>query len=408
MILSAGRPNATLRVDPLCALTLDTYVRKLLLPLLLALGAITGVVLTGCGKGGDAGGQASADTIKIGLAGVRQGGDGQIGISMMNGSQIAIDEWNAKGGVLGKQIDPKVIDDGGSGQQAVSAAQSLIDAGVAAVIGHFNSSCTIPASRLYNDAKILEISPGSTNPQYTEQGFPYAFRICGRDDQQGSVIANYLHDQLKLTKIAIIDDKTTYGEGIAKIVKAAFEAKGGQVVMFQGVDAADFDFRANISVAQGAGAQAVMWGGMYKGGGPLCEQMREAGFNVPFISDDGCMDQKFVDTVGGNAQNVFVSFGKDYSNSPAAQAFIAAYQKKYNEPVGSYSIYGYDAAEVLFTAMQKAGSTDADKVAAVLKGQPFDTIQGQIEFDSKGDLKVADYVIWTVKDGKLQEMAPAP
>jgi len=181
-----------------------------------------------------------------------------------------------KGGVLGKQIEPDVIDDGGSGQQAVSAAQSLIDAGVVAVIGHFNSSCTLPASRLYNDAKVLEISPGSTNPQYTEQGFPYAFRICGRDDQQGSVIANFLHDQLKLTKIAILDDKTTYGEGIAKIVKDAFEAKGGQVVMFQGVDANDFDFRANISVAQGAGAEALMWGGMYKGGGPLCVQMRQA------------------------------------------------------------------------------------------------------------------------------------
>jgi branched-chain amino acid transport system substrate-binding protein len=390
-------------------------VRKLLLLLLLALGVVSGVVLTGCGKGGDSGGktgsggdQASGGTIKIGLAGVRQGGDGQIGVSMMNGSQIAIDEWNAKGGVLGKQIEPDVIDDGGSGQQAVSAAQSLIDAGVAAVIGHFNSSCTLPASRLYNDAKLLEISPGSTNPQYTEQGFPYAFRICGRDDQQGTVIANYLHDQLKVTKIAILDDKTTYGEGIAKIVKDAFEAKGGQVVMFQGVDAGDFDFRANISVAQGAGAQALMWGGMYKGGGPLCVQMREAGFNVPFISDDGCMDQKFADTVGADAKDVYVTFGKDYTHSPAAQAFIAAYEKKYNEHVGSYSIYGYDAAQVIFTAMQKAGSTDTDKVAAVLKSQPFDTIQGQVEFDSKGDLKAADYIIWTVKDGKLQEMAPAP
>ena len=375
--------------------------RKLLLSLLPALAIVAGLVVTGCGKSGP-------DTIKVGLAGVLTGGDGQIGASMLNGSQIAIDEWNAKGGVLGKQIEPVVIDDGGSGQQAVSSAQSLIDAGVVAVIGHFNSSCTIPASRLYNGANIIEISPGSTNPQYTEQGYPHAFRICGRDDQQGAVIANFLRDQQKLDKIAILDDKTTYGEGIAKIVKAAFEAKGGQVVMFQGVDANDFDFRANISVAQGAGAQALMWGGMYKGGGPLCVQAREANLNVPFISDDGCQDQKFVDTVGANAQNVFVSFGKDYTSSPAAQAFIAAYKKKYNQDVGSYSIYGYDAAQVLLTAIQKAGTTDADKVTAVLKGQPFDTIQGQIEFDSKGDLKVADYVIWTVKDGKLQEMAPSP
>ena len=342
------------------------------------------------------------------MAGVLTGGDGQIGASMLNGSQIAIDEWNAKGGVLGKQIQVNSLDDGGSGQQAVTTAQTLVDWGAVAVIGHFNSGCTIPASRIYNQANIVEISPGSTNPQYTEQGFPNAFRICGRDDQQGAVIANFLRDNQKLDKIAILDDKTTYGEGLAKVVKDAFEAKGGQVVAFQGVDANDLDFRADISVAQGAGAQALVWGGMYKGGGPLCVQMREANFNVPFVSDDGCQDQKFVDTVGNNAANIFVSFGKDYNATPAAQAFIAAYKKKYNQDVGSYSIYGYDAAEVLLTAIQKAGSTDADKVTAVLKGQPFDTIQGQIEFDEKGDLKVADYVIWTVKDGKLQEMAPSP
>jgi branched-chain amino acid transport system substrate-binding protein len=378
-------------------------VRKLvyLLPVLAVLASF---LVAGCGKGGG----NDSKTLKVGLAGVLTGGDGQIGASMLNGTQIAIDEWNAKGGVLGKQIEPVVLDDGGDPQKAVTTAQSLIDAGVVAVVGHFNSGCTIPASNLYNDAKIIEISPGSTNPLYTDRGLPYAFRICGRDDQQGAVIANFLHDQEKVDKIAILNDKTTYGAGLAKVVADTFTAKGGQVVASQGVDSNDLDFRADISVAHGAGAQALVWGGMYKGGGPLCVQMREAGLNVPFISDDGCQDQKFVDTVGNNAQNVFVSFGKDYSSTPAAQAFIAAYKKKYNSDVGSYSIYGYDAAQVLFTAMQKAGTTDAEKVAAVIKGQPFDTIQGKIEFDSKGDLKVADYVIWTVKDGKLQELAPAP
>jgi branched-chain amino acid transport system substrate-binding protein len=212
----------------------------------------------------------------------------------------------------------------------------------------------------------------------------------------------------KVSKIAILDDKTTYGKGLATVVKNAFEAKGGTVPMFQDVDPKDFDFHTSVTVAQSAGAEAVVWGGMYKGGGPLVVQMRQAGLNIPFVSDDGCQDQNFVDTVGGNAADVYVSFGKDYSKTPAAQAFIAAYKKKYNQDVGSYSIYGYDAAQVLFTAIQKAGTTDADKVAAVIKGQPFDTIQGQIEFDSKGDLKVADYVIWTVKDGKLQELAPSP
>ena len=377
------------------------------LPLFLSLAAVllVGAVLTGCQKAGET--QAPA-TIKIGLAGAQTGSDGEIGLSMLNGSKVAIDEWNAKGGVLGKKIETISLDDEASGQKAVTVAQSLIDAGIVAVIGHFNSGCTIPASRIYNDAKIVEISPGSTNPQYTEQGFPYAFRICGRDDQQGAVIANYLHDQLKANKIAILDDKTTYGEGLATVVKNTFESKGGHVVMFQGIGKNDLDFRANISVVNGSGAEAFVWGGMYGQGGPLCVQLRQAGLTVPFVSDDGCMDQKFVDTVGNNAPNVFVSFGKDYSSRPEAQAFVKKYQDTYNRPVGAYSVYGYDAANVLLTAIEKAQSTDADKVAAVIKSQRFDTIQGDIEFDSKGDLKIADYVIWTVKDGKLQELPATP
>ncbi len=366
---------------------------------------VIGVVLTGCQK---ADGPQPAGTIKIGLAGAQTGSDGEIGLSMLNGSKVAIDEWNAKGGVLGKKIETVAQDDEASGQKAVTVAQTLVDAGIIAVIGHFNSGCTIPASRVYNDAKIIEISPGSTNPQYTEQGFPYAFRICGRDDQQGAVIAAYLHDQLKLSKIAILDDKTTYGEGLAKVVENLFKAKGGEVVMSQGIDKNDHDFRANIAVLKGSGAEALVWGGMYGQGGPLCVQLREAGLTFPFVSDDGCQDQKFVDTVGVNAPNVFISFGRDYSNSPEAQGFVKKYKDTYHRDVGSYSVYGYDAANVLLTAIDKAQSTDAEKVAAVIKGQAFDTIQGNIEFDAKGDLKVADYVIWTVKDGKLQELPSTP
>ncbi len=380
--------------------------RKHLFLLSLAAVLTLGLALTGCQKSSDA--PAAPATIKIGLAGAQTGSDGEIGLSMLNGSKVAIDEWNAKGGVLGKKIETIALDDEASGQKAVTVAQTLLDAGVVAVIGHFNSGCTIPASQIYNQGKIIEISPGSTNPKYTEQGFPYAFRICGRDDQQGAVIANYLHDVLKINKLAILDDKTTYGKGLATVVNDTFKAKGGTVVSFEDIGKDDRDFRANIAVVKGSGAEAFVWGGMYGQGGPLCVQLREAGLTIPFVSDDGCQDQKFVDTVGNNAPNVFVSFGKDYSSKPEAQAFVKKYKDTYNRDVGSYSVYGYDAAEVLLTAIQKAGTTDADKVAAVIKGQPFDTIQGNIEFDAKGDLKVADYVIWTVKDGKLQELPSAP
>ena len=359
--------------------------------------------LAGCG-----GPKQESNTIKIGLAGAQSGSDAQIGLSMLNGSKVAIDEWNAKGGVLGKKIEPIVLDDEGKSDKAVNVAQTLVDDGVVAVIGHFNSGCTIPASRIYSDAKILEISPGSTNPQYTEQGFPDAFRICGRDDAQGTVAAAFLRDTLKLDKIAILDDKTSYGQGIADEVKKDFEAKGGQVVVYQGIGKDEKDFRANIDVIKGSGAQALFWGGMYAQGGPLFVQMRQGGVNIPFVSDDGAFDPAMINTVGKDAKDIYVTFGKDYHTQPGAADFIKKYTDTFHEQEGGYSVYGYDAANVILTAMQKAGTTDSDKVAAVIKGQPFDTILGKIEFNEKGDVKESGYIIWTIKDGQFQVLAGNP
>jgi branched-chain amino acid transport system substrate-binding protein len=385
--------------DPSGGRDLDRSVRFTTRFTLATIGASL-LLLAGCQK--KAGGTAGTGAINIGLAGAQSGGDAQIGLSMLNGSRVAIDEWNAKGGVLGRKINPIVLDDEGKPDKAVTVAQTLVDDGVVAVIGHFNSGCTIPASVVYNDSKIIEISPGSTNPQYTDRGFPYAFRICGRDDAQGSVAAAFLRDTLKLDKIAILDDKTSYGEGIANEVKKSFEAKGGQVVMFQGLGKDEKDFRANIDVIKGSGAQALFWGGMYGQGGPLYEQMHQAGVAIPFVSDDGAFDPAMIQAIGANAPDVYVTFGKDYHGKPGADAFIKKYNDTFHQAEGGYSVYGYDAANVLFTAMTKAGTTDADKVAAVMKGQPFDTILGTIEFNAKGDVKQAGYVIWTIKDGKFQ------
>jgi branched-chain amino acid transport system substrate-binding protein len=383
------------------------------------------LLLTACGQ--------KKNEIAIGLAGAQSGADAQIGLSMLNGSRVAIDEWNnnttplkqyhydtengvqvkldqwnATGGVLGKKINPIVFDDEGKSDKAVNVAQTLVDDGVVAVIGHFNSGCTIPASQIYNDAKIIEISPGSTNPKYTEQGYPYAFRICGRDDAQGSVGAAFMRDTLKLDKIAILDDKTSYGEGIAEEVKKSFEAKGGQVVMMQGIGKDERDFRANIDVIKGSGAQALFWGGMYGQGGPLYVQLRQAGLTLPLVSDDGAFDQAMIDAVGKDPANLYVTFGKDYHAMPGAAAFIKSYNDTFHQVEGAYSVYGYDAANVIFTAMTKAGTTDADKVAAVMKSQPFDTILGTIEFNAKGDVKESGYVIWTIKDGKFQVLSGNP
>ncbi len=356
--------------------------------------------LTGCQNSANS--SASASTIKIGLAGVRSGSDAAIGEAPIRGSQIAIDEWNAKGGLLGKKIEAIVYDDEGQPDKASAVAQNLVDAGVVAVIGHFNSGCSIPASSKYNDGHVIEISPASTNPKLTDQGFPYVFRICGRDDQQGAVSGSYAADVLKATKIAIMDDKSAYGQGLADEVKKTFEAKGGTVVLYQGIGKDDRDFHSEIALIKSSGAQALFWGGMYGQGGPLLVELRQENLNLPFLSGDGCYDQNFIDTSGNAAQSgVFLTFGKDYRSLPAAKPFLDKYMATYHQAEGAYSVYGYDAANVLFTAIQKAGTTDPDKVTAIMKSTPFDTTLGTIEFDSKGDLKQPGFVVWTVKDGKF-------
>jgi branched-chain amino acid transport system substrate-binding protein len=398
-IATIAAPNKQLLVDPAPAVLLHKTVRKGLL-LLGAAAALGALALAGC--------QKQADTIKIGLAAVQTGSDAAIGTTMLNGSQIAVDEWNAKGGVLGKKIETISLDDEGKPDKAVNVAQTLVDDGVVAVLGHLNSNCTIPASRAYNDAKIIQITPGSTNPQYTEQGFPYAFRVCGRDDQQGPCSGAFLHDVLHLNKIAILHNKTAYGEGLATEVKKTFEAQGGQVVMFEGIGQDERDFHVNIQAIQASGAQAFFWGGMYGQGGPLLVQMRQEGLNIPFSTGDGCYDQTFINTVGGNAANVYLSFGPDYTSLPAAQPFLKKYQDTYHQDVGAYSVYGYEAANILLTAIAQAGTTDADKVAAVMKGRSFDTIMGPIEFDAKGDVKKSSYLIWTIKDNKFQVLPTSP
>ncbi len=381
-------------VDPAGGVAIDRNVRKVLLLLSVAGAAAVGLLVSGCGQ--------SQNTVKIGLAAVQSGSDAAIGATMLNGAQIAVDEWNAKGGVLGKKIETISLDDEAKPEKAVNIAQTLVDDGVVAVIGHLNSNCTIPASNVYNEGKVIQITPGSTNPQYTEQGFPYAFRVCGRDDQQGPTAGAYLHDVLKLNKLAILHNKTSYGEGLATEVKKTFEAKGGTVTMFQGIGQEENDFSANISVVKASGADAFFWGGMYGQGGPLLVRLRQEGLAIPFATGDGCFDPSFINTVGGNAADTYLSFGPDYHLLPAAQPFLQKYHDTYHADEGAYSVYGYVAAEILLQSISAVQSTDPDKVSAYMKATAFDTILGKIEFDAKGDVKGSGYVIWTIKDGKFQ------
>ncbi|MES2307401.1 MAG: branched-chain amino acid ABC transporter substrate-binding protein [Verrucomicrobiota bacterium] len=344
--------------------------------------------------------QKSSDTIKIGLAGVMTGSNGQIGSAMIYGSQIAVEEWNEKGGVLGKKIEVVVRDDEGKPDKAVAVAQEISAQGVVAVLGHFNSGCTIPSSTIYHENHILQVTPGSTNPKVTEQGFPNLFRLVGRDDQVAVHAAEYAIQKLKIKKFAILNNKTTYGSGVAEEFRKYVISQGAEVVLFDGVAEQELDFRANIAAIKSKGAQALFWGGMYDQGGPLVVQMRQDGLAIPLFGGDGLMNSELLKSLGNLGENVFISFWPDHNQIPAAQPFIQKYTAKYGS-VEPYSLYGYDAANVLFSAIQKAGTTDVDQVSAVLKSQPFETLFGPIEFDAKGDLKQVHLKIWTVKDGKF-------
>jgi branched-chain amino acid transport system substrate-binding protein len=351
---------------------------------------ILAIALAGC--------QKSEPTLKIGLAGVQSGPDGQIGSAMIHGAQIALDEWNAKGGVLGQKVEAVIRDDEGKPNQAVTVAQEIVSQDAVAVIGHFNSGCTIPASEIYRQNNLIQITPGSTNPDVTDRGFTNLFRIVGRDDQQGTVAATFAREKLKIQKIAILHNKTAYGQGLAEEVKKTFTSLGAEVVFFAGLSGEEMDFRANLSAIEKTGAQALFWGGMYGQASALLLQLRDSGSNIPFLSGDGTIVKEFLDTAGPQAKNVFLTFGPDFKSLPSAQPFLKAYRARYGEE-GPYSIYGYDAVQVLLTAIEKAGTTEASKVAETLRHTAFETCLGPVQFNEKGDLKTTNYIIWTVQDG---------
>ncbi|PTY01927.1 hypothetical protein DB346_10785 [Verrucomicrobia bacterium LW23] len=349
----------------------------------------------GCSKSSD------PSTIKIGLAGVQTGNDAMLGKSMVEGSAIALDEWNAKGGILGKKLEAISVDDEGNSEKAVNVANDLVAKGVVAVLGHFNSSCTIPTMRIYNESKILQITPGSTNTKITQEGIPTLFRVVGRDAQQAEVNVNYLFDTLGLRKLAVIHNSTSWGEGIAKEVADLWKKKGGEVVEFSGINEADRDFSANIATIKSKGAQALFGGLMYAQSGPLINKMRKDGLEIPFAGGDGSFDPALITAAGDYATNVFLTFGPDMESKPEARPFYEKYRARYGREPGPYAIYGYAAAQVLLTAMEKAASTDAAKVAEVMHKDTFQTAMGEIAFDEKGDLRKTYFVIWTVKDKKF-------
>ena len=346
--------------------------------------------------------QKKEDVIKIGIAGPITGDQAKMGMDFKNGVSLAVEEWNEKGGILGKKIKVIIADDQHDPKQAVSVANKLVNEGAIGVIGHFNSSCSIPASDVYNRSGIPMITPASTNPKLTEKGYKGVFRICGRDDQQGKIASDFVINYLNLKDVAILHDKTTYGQGLANEFKKFISGKV-KVVYYGGIIQGDKDFKMVLSAVKEKKPELIFFGGIYPEAGLLVKQAKELGLKVTFMSGDGTIDPKFIEIAGIQAaEGTYLTFSPDPKNNSSAKGFIEKYQSKYKE-VGPYSIYAYDAANIMLSAIKEAHSTEGKAIINMLHLMEFNGALGKIMFDSKGDVTVARYVVWITKSGKFEE-----
>jgi len=349
---------------------------------------------------------AQAD-VKIGVAGPMTGANAAFGEQYMKGAQAAADAVNAAGGVNGEKIVLVKGDDACEPKQAVTVAKDLTNQKVAGVVGHFCSSSTIPASEIYDEAGIIAITPGSTNPQVTERGLGAMFRMCGRDDQQGIVAGDYIVDVLKGKKVAVIHDKDTYGQGLADATKAQLIKRGVTPVIYEGLTRGEKDFSALVTKIRAAGADVVYFGGLHPEAGPLVKQLRTEGLkDVKFMSDDGIVTDELVTTAGGPqyVDGVLMTFGADPRLLPDSKAVVEAFRKAGTEPEG-YTLYAYASVQALAAGFNGAKSNKGEDAAKWLKSHPVKTVMGEKTWDAKGDLKISDYVVYQWdKDGKYHQL----
>ena len=346
--------------------------------------------------------------VKIGVAGPMTGASAAFGEQYMKGAQAAADAINKAGGINGEQIKLVAGDDACEPKQAVAVANRLVDQDkVIGVVGHFCSSNTIPASDVYADAGVIMITPGSTNPQVTERKLDAVFRMCGRDDQQGIVAGDYIVDVLKGKKVAVINDKDTYGKGLADATSAQLTKRGVKPVLEEGLTRGEKDFSALVTKIRSLGADVVYFGGLHPEAGPLVRQLREAGLkDVKFMSDDGVVTDELVATAGGPqyVDGVYMTFGADQRLLPDSKAVVEQFRKAGTEPEG-YTLYAYASVQALADAFNGAKSNKGEDAAKWLKANPVETVMGKKEWDAKGDLKVSDYVVYQWdKDGKYHQL----
>nr|CRH07131.1 High-affinity branched-chain amino acid ABC transporter (substrate-binding protein) [Candidatus Magnetococcus massalia] len=349
----------------------------------------------------------AGDTIRIGVAGPFTGAYAAFGEQQWRGASQAVADINAAGGINGKKLEIVKGDDACEPKQAMAVANRLVDKEeVNAVVGHFCSSTTMPASEVYDEANVLVMTHGSTNPKVTERGLATILRMCGRDDQQGSVGAEFVVKNLGAKRIAVLHDKDTYGQGLADAMRNHLKTMGLTEVLYEGLTRGEKDFNALVTKIKSVKADAVYFGGLHNEAGPLVRQMREQGITAPLISGDGIVSEEFVLAAGGGrfVEQVYMTFGADPRTNPAGKSLVERYRKMNYEPEG-YTLYAYSVVQSIAEAMKHVPGLQGDKLADWLKSNAVNTVMGSKAWDKKGDLKVSDYVMykWDAK-GKYAEV----
>jgi len=350
-------------------------------------------------------GAAYAD-IKIATAGPMTGQYASFGEQMKRGAEMAVADINAKGGVNGEKLVLEIGDDACDPKQAVAVANKFASGGVKFVAGHFCSGSSIPASAVYAEEGLLQISPASTNPALTEdaakKGWTNVNRVCGRDDAQGIVAGKFLAETYKGKKVAILHDKTAYGKGLADETKKNLNAAGVQEAMYEAYTAGEKDYSALVSKMKAAGIDAVYVGGYHTEAGLIIRQAHDQGFKPQLVSGDALVTDEYWKITGPAGEGTLMTFQPDPREKPEAKDVVAKFKAGNYDPEG-YTLYTYAAIQVWAEAAKKAGSIDAKKVATALRGNTYSTVIGNLSFDAKGDVKDPEYVWYVWKDGKYAE-----
>jgi len=347
---------------------------------------------------------AAEAQIKVGVGGPLTGPNAAFGAQIKNGAEQAAADINAAGGIMGQKIELVFGDDVSDPKQGVSVANKFTGEGVKFVIGHFNSGVSIPASDVYAENGMLQISPASTNPNFTERKLWNVFRTCGRDDQQGEVAGKYIAANFKGKKIAIVHDKTTYGKGLADETKKAMNGLGIKEVLYEGVNTGEKDFSALVSKIKASDTDVVYWGGLHTEGGLILRQMRDQGVKSLLMGADGIATDEFAAIGGPGTEGTLMTFAPDPQKRPEAAAVVKTFLAKNFKPE-SYTLYSYAALQILQQAIEATKSMDPKKVAeAIRAGKPYKTVIGDLAYDKKGDITRLDYTMYTWKkgaDGKI-------